>query len=372
MNVKNVDRRYKADRLGYIVNRMRVRQDITPTHLAEELNVSERTIYRDLCSLEKGNALQKRYSRREGRYLLENELNLPPLVLTPSEATALFTAASNPALSRDNFFAPDLRAALNKVARALAPDNGAVLANGGTAPGANEIRESELRENTGANATDAQETNHSTHSGEVSPAITLDSIQRPTLEIIRRAIRSNHKLSLHHWSSPHSERAQVVAPYELRVQKEGEQEHWYLLANSETQGVRTFKISRVRGVEILADRFRFPRRFSADAYFDRAAQTAADGEEDMRVVVRFTPAVANLALEGRGHQFTGMVREADGALLCTACVSSLVEIAWWVLSYGDQAEVLSPPELREQFAQTARGMTLTYAHWDGSEAAPVA
>lgn len=367
MNVKNVDRRYKADRLGYIVNRMRVRQDITPTHLAEELNVSERTIYRDLSSLEKGNALQKRYSRREGRYLLENELNLPPLVLTPSEAMALFTAASNPALSRDNFFAPDLRAALNKVTRALTPDSGAAPVNTRrTAADANQAS----REDTGVNAMDAQGTNSFARSGEVPPAITLDSIQRPTLEVIRRAIRSNHKLSLHHWPSPHGERAQIVAPYELRVQKEGEQEHWYLLANSETQGVRTFKISRVRGVQILADRFRFPRRFSADAYFDRAAQTAAGGEEDMRVVVRFTPAVANLALESRGHQFTGIARQTDGALLCTACVSSLTEIAWWVLSYGNQAEVLSPPELREQFAQTARGMTLTYARPDMFEAVP--
>src|SRR5579862_9291226 len=86
MNNKHPDRVYKNERLNYIVGRMRVRQDITPAQLAQELHVSERTIYRDLRLLEKGQqAFKKRYSRREGRYLLETELSLPPLNLTPSE-----------------------------------------------------------------------------------------------------------------------------------------------------------------------------------------------------------------------------------------------------------------------------------------------
>src|SRR5579859_2107882 len=121
MNVKHPNRLYKSDRLNHIVNRMRLNQDITPAMLADELSVSERTIYRDLRFLESGNALRKRYSRREGRYMLETELHLPPLILTPSEALALFTAASNPALSKDNFYAFDLRSALEKVATALSP-----------------------------------------------------------------------------------------------------------------------------------------------------------------------------------------------------------------------------------------------------------
>src|SRR5579862_6312292 len=121
MNAKHPDRLYKSDRLNYIVNRMRLRQDITPAMLAAELHVSERTIYRDLRYLETGNALKKRYSRREGRYMLETELHLTPLTFTPSEALALFNAASNPALSQDNFYAPDLRSALAKIVAALSP-----------------------------------------------------------------------------------------------------------------------------------------------------------------------------------------------------------------------------------------------------------
>ena len=115
MNSKYTDRLFRSDRLDYIVNRMRLRQDITPSMLAAELQVSERTVYRDLRSLQQGNTLKKRYSRREGRYMLETELRLPPVTLTSLEALALITAAANPALSRANIFAEDLRSALTKL-----------------------------------------------------------------------------------------------------------------------------------------------------------------------------------------------------------------------------------------------------------------
>src|SRR5262249_1669134 len=146
------------------VNRMRVRQDITPAKLAAELHVSERTIYRDLRFLEKGQSLKKRYSRREGRYMLETELHLQPLILTPSEALALYSAASNPALSGDNILAADLRSGLSKIGSALMPDPN---------------RSTELRD---------------ARSADGSLGLTFESIQRPVMEMIRRAMRSNRKV----------------------------------------------------------------------------------------------------------------------------------------------------------------------------------
>ena len=345
MNVKKSDRLYKSDRLNYIVNRMRVCEDITPAKLAEELKISERTVYRDLRNLEKGSTLQKRYSRREGRYLLETELNLPPLTLTPSEALALFTSASNPALAHDNFFASDLRSGLKKVAHLLTAGVGhqAEL----TSPTDNTAREEDAS------------VERSPEGSSVPLNVTSESIQRPTLEVIRRAMRSNRKVHLMYWSpASDSEHGLMVAPYDLRAVGP----HWYLLANSEEHGtVRTFKISRVRKAQILADRFRFPRRFSADASFERAWQTSAGADDEINVVVRFAPSVANLVRDSRGHQFTDLVYEASGALVCTAPVNSIKEISWWILSYGSRAEVLAPPELRAQFAQAVQEMSSMYA-----------
>lgn len=352
MNVKKSDRLYKSDRLNYIVNRMRVCEDITPTKLAEELHVSERTVYRDLRNLEKGSALAKKYSRREGRYLLETELNLPPLTLTPSEALSLFTAASNPALSSDNFFAADLRSGLKKVAHLLTAEAAHHAETKHSEDGAKHLEDE-------PGPLEDHDDSHSEPNAHVRLTVTSDSIQRPTMEIIRRAMRSNRKLHLMYWSpASDSERELIVAPYDLRAVGV----NWYLLANSEEHGaIRTFKISRVRKAQILTDRFRFPRKFSADTSFERAWQAAGGNDEEINVVVRFAPSVASLVRDSRGHQFTDLVYEDSGALVCTASVNSIKEISWWILSYGSRAEVLSPPELRAQFAQTVQEMTALYA-----------
>jgi predicted DNA-binding transcriptional regulator YafY len=328
MNVKNPDRLTKADRLNYIISRMRASQDITPSRLAEELHVSERTVYRDLRSLERKQTLKKRYSRREGRYVFENELTLTPLTLTPSEALALYTSASNPALASDNFFASDLRSGLAKISALLTPEAGKEV---GTLEG--RVTVAPLTKATA-------------------------SIQQPHMERVRRAMRSNRKLRIRYWSaSSDSERTLIVSPYDLRFMRN----NWYLLANSEEHGeVRTFKMSRIRTVEILSDRFRYPRHFSADAYFARAWETFGGTDEEITVRIRFSPQVAALVVDSKGRQFETMETLPDGSLVATAVVNSVKEITWWVLSYGSAAEILSPPELRAAFAQIASEMASLY------------
>jgi predicted DNA-binding transcriptional regulator YafY len=327
MNVKHPNRLYKSDRLNHIVSRMRLNQDITPTMLADELKVSERTIYRDLRFLETGNALRKHYSRREGRYMLETELHLPPLALTPSEALALFTAASNPALSKDNFYAFDLRSALAKIAAAFSST-------------------------VERQAIPDQE-------GELAPlTMKTDSIQRPTLELIRRAMRSNRKVRIQYWAtSPESERALTVAPYDLRHLSDG----WYLLANSEAHGaVRPFKISRVRSVEILPDRFRYPRRFCADALFARAWERFGNNDTDVLVKLRFEPQAAAVVADNHSHQFVSAETESDGSMVFIAQVNSVKDLRWWILSYGESVEVLAPEELRTDLGQMAQALATRY------------
>ena len=41
-------------------------------------------------------------------------------------------------------------------------------------------------------------------------------------------------------------------------------------------------------------------------------------------------------------------------------VEGIREIAWWILGYGDQAEVIEPKELRVLIANRVRGMASIY------------
>jgi proteasome accessory factor B len=267
--------------------------------------------------------------------MIETGLQLPPLRLTVAETIALFTAASNPALSRDNFYADDLRSGLTKLSLALDP-----------------VPEQE---------SSADPPKFLAGYAVVGSLlmVTPDSVQRPTRELVHRAIKSNRKVRFHYWSR-NSERAveTVVAPYDLRPMRND----WYLLAQAE-RGVeaRIFKVSRMRGVEILSDRFRFPRHFSADHSFARALKAANEIDAEIIVKTRFSSFVAPIVLESHAHRLTDVQTELDGSIVCTLAVYNIREILWWILSYGADAEVLDPHDLRMRCADIAQSMAKLYA-----------
>jgi CRISPR-associated endonuclease/helicase Cas3 len=87
--------------------------------------------------------------------------------------------------------------------------------------------------------------------------------------------------------------------------------------------------------------------------FDRAWDIIAD-QEPVEVVVRFAPAVAARVQEARWHPSQRVAVEADGSLVWRATVAGTIEIRLWVLSWGDDAEVVQPASLRDDVAATHR------------------
>lgn len=82
----------RSDRLLTLTQALRRRRrPVTAAILAQELAVSERTIYRDIASLQ-GNGVPIRGEAGIG-YILEAGYDLPPLMLTPEEAEALMLGA---------------------------------------------------------------------------------------------------------------------------------------------------------------------------------------------------------------------------------------------------------------------------------------
>jgi proteasome accessory factor B len=61
------------------------------------------------------------------------------------------------------------------------------------------------------------------------------------------------------------------------------------------------------------------------------------------------------------HKTQELHWQPDGTLEFHAQVSGLQEIGWWILGYGDQAEVLRPAKLRKLVAQRAANMHKLYA-----------
>ncbi len=105
-----------------------------------------------------------------------------------------------------------------------------------------------------------------------------------------------------------------------------------------------------RGFRELSATFRIPSRFSIDRYLRNAWHLIAEPGPDRRVVVRFQPMVAQNVSEVLWHKTQKLTFNEDGTLDFEVTVTGLGEISWWILGYGDQAEVLEPSELRKRVA----------------------
>lgn len=109
----------RADRLFQIVQLVRGRRLSTAAFLATRLEVSERTIYRDVA------ALQAQGVPIEGEagvgYRLGRGFDLPPLMFSPVEATALVAAARLAQRWLDAGLSREVETALGKILSVLPP-----------------------------------------------------------------------------------------------------------------------------------------------------------------------------------------------------------------------------------------------------------
>jgi predicted DNA-binding transcriptional regulator YafY len=111
----------RADRLFQIIQILRrTTQPITAAALAEELEVSKRTVYRDVSDL-MGQQVPIEGSAGFG-YVLASEYDMPPLMLTPDEIEAVVLGAQWVAGHSDKVLSNAARDVVAKIATAV-PEN---------------------------------------------------------------------------------------------------------------------------------------------------------------------------------------------------------------------------------------------------------
>jgi predicted DNA-binding transcriptional regulator YafY len=96
-------------------------------------------------------------------------------------------------------------------------------------------------------------------------------------------------------------------------------------------------------------------KFDLREYFGYAWSLLREGRL-YNVELRFSPKVAEEVAEIQWHETQTVSFEKDGSVILRFRVDGLNEITWWILSYGDQVEVLSPQILRRRIVEIARTM----------------
>ena len=128
--------------------------------------------------------------------------------------------------------------------------------------------------------------------------------------------------------------------------------HWYCIARArDRNALRVFRLDRMRSAELSSApdaRFEVPPEFSVQQYLDRAPWELSDAAAvPVRVRIGFPHARWTLS-EGLGRVVSAV--EPDGGALFEFDVRAPEAFIRWLLPFGAQAEILSPPELATRLA----------------------
>jgi proteasome accessory factor B len=308
-------KRDRTARLMRVASLLNAHPDgMRPKDIAERLGMSVRNVYRDLKALE-GEVGLPTWSE-EGRWGILESAFLPPLKLNLSEAMAVFLGARLMVRYADKYD-PDLASAFEKLAASL-PDP--------------------LRE-------------HVARSLDVLQDAPLDAAFIEHVRQLTRAWADRRVVEITYEGAAYEGRPgersrRVVRPY--LIEPSLQTHALYLIGFDEDRAaIRTFKIERIREVRVTPRGFEPPEGASLEKDLRRGWDIIAD-QPPTAILLQFSPAVADRVAETIWHPLQETERRPDGTLLWRSTVSGVVEIRLWILSWGDDVEVLQPTELREQ------------------------
>ena len=311
-----------ATRLLSLIMLLQSQRRWKAAELAQELNVSERTVLRYMNMIEEmGIPI---YSERGpyGGFSLVRGYRLPPLLFTAEEATVLYMGAN---LMRE-LWGQTYHEAVTAVTAKL--DN---------------VLPDELR----------QEVATARQSLLVSGLTARD--YRPlesTIHLLRQCIGEHHCVDLAYRGYDGHETRRQVEPYALALYGG----LWYLVAFCRLRGeLRTFRVDRMRNAQRMDDGFARPADFDARRFLSEAFRY----ESHYQVAVHVPPAMTQRLQEQFG-QWMSIQELPDGPTEVRFGAATLEWATSWVLGLGPDAIVMDPPELAERVRDAAAGIVARY------------
>ncbi|MDT7783887.1 MAG: hypothetical protein QOF58_2306 [Pseudonocardiales bacterium] len=319
----------RASRLVSLLLLLQTKGRMTAQALADELEVSIRTIYRDVESLHAAGVPLYGDAGPAGGYQLLDGYRTRLTGLTEQEAESLFLAGL-PGPAAELGLGDAVSAAQLKLMAAL--------------PSSMRDRASRMASRFHLDA----------------PAWYYDPERSPFLELVADAVWRSRLLevSYRRWQAP-EEVLRVLRPLGL-VLKAG---RWYLVAQGSSR-ISTYRVSQMQAVTVLDSTFERPDGFDLAAYWAESLEDFQARQYTGEAVIRLTargfesfasnvlPVVARAASESA-------VDEGEWVRV-TIPIESIGHAAGMLLRMGGEVEVLSPPELRAHVTDVVRQLAATY------------
>ena len=294
----------------------------TIRELAERLEVNVRTIYRDLMALQSELGVPLYDDNK--RWKLDEKQMLPPIRFTVPEALNIFLAARL-MVGYDKHYDPNMDATFSKL--------GSVLPQ----PLAEQV----------------QRTVDWMHT------LTRDERYLRTLTELAKAWVTQCRVIIT-YRALDAEKAieRTIEPYFIEPAATGHAS--YVVAYCHRAGaIRNFRIGRVESLRVTEETYTIPPDFDANRYFGPAWGISVEGKVKT-IQLKFAKGVARLVEETVWHPSQVLERQKDGSFVMTLQVMDTMEFFRWILWWGEDVEVMEPPEIRRAVIETADAIREVY------------
>jgi proteasome accessory factor B len=147
-----------------------------------------------------------------------------------------------------------------------------------------------------------------------------------------------------------------VRPYHLA----NRENFWYLVGyDLDRDALRHFAVSRMQSIAVTIRKFERPADFSPEKHFGKSFG-AFVGTGDFKVVIRFSADAAHRVKERFWHESQETRELPDGGIELTLQVDDLDEVVRWVVTWGDQARAIAPKELVARVRTLVNRLTKHY------------
>lgn len=190
----------------------------------------------------------------------------------------------------------------------------------------------------------------------------IDDVRRSYFcQRLEECARRNQRISVVYRKN--DDKAQEVQLNPLGIMYYWSLDNWYLVAEDCDEGhkVKTYAVDRILTLEELSKTFNYPTDFSLEDWFRYTWGVYRSGNP-VKVVIRFHPYYSTIARVKAElcSRTTCRLTEDECGLLMEDEVDGLAELAVWLRSFGQGAEVLAPPELRKAVVQDLQLMLNNY------------
>tara|TARA_B100000614_G_scaffold251087_1_gene262198 strand:+ start:243 stop:1241 length:999 start_codon:yes stop_codon:yes gene_type:complete len=300
----------------------------TARSIAEEYEVSERTIRRDIEWMKDFHHAPIEFDRHHNGYILTDPTyRLPALTITEGELLAITVGEQVLGAYRNSPWHGPVQDAFARI-ESLLPEQVTVSAQlfsrkvSVITPPVSEIR------------------------SDVWAGVLEGTRRTRAVEIgyYRAAEKRVHRRTVH--------------PYRL-IAHDGS---WYLVGWSlHHDAVRVFSLARIHSAKILPEAFDVPEDFSVGDYIDPefgVYNRVDDGPRE--ICIRFDPEVAHVVSERRWHSSQQLSELEDGRVELRFTTNQTDQVLYRVMSFGPAAEIVAPEDLRERARDWAGRMLARY------------